>query len=106
MMLLSTVESLLPEPSALGLPARFESWRPGQEDAALRAVESPKRFVVLCMPCGTGKSLAYLAAAMLSGERTAFLTSTRGLQSQLKTDFSESGLWDIRGQNNYPCLFN
>jgi Rad3-related DNA helicase len=96
---------ILPEPSALGLPSRFESWRPGQEDAALRAVESTKRFVVLALPTGSGKSLAYLAAAQLSGERTAFLTSTRGLQNQLEKDFGDSGLLDIRGQNNYPCLY-
>ena len=74
---------ILPEPSALGLPERFSDWRPGQEDAALRAVESTKRFVVLALPTGSGKSLAYLAAAQLSGERTAFLTSTKGLQNQL-----------------------
>jgi Rad3-related DNA helicase len=96
---------ILPEPSALGLPERFSDWRPGQEDAALRAVESTKRFVVLALPTGSGKSLAYLAAAQLSGERTAFLTSTRGLQNQLEKDFGDSGLLDVRGQNNYPCLY-
>jgi ATP-dependent DNA helicase DinG len=97
--------SLLPKPFVLGLPDRFESWRPGQEDAALRAVESTKRFVVLALPTGSGKSLAYLAAAQLSVERTAFLTSTRGLQNQLEKDFGDSGLLDVRGQNNYPCLY-
>jgi Rad3-related DNA helicase len=98
-------DSLLPEPSALGLPERFTQWRPGQESAALRAVESASRFVVLALPTGSGKSLAYLAAAMLAGGRTAFLTSTKGLQGQLDRDFKASGLYDIRGQNNYPCLY-
>jgi Rad3-related DNA helicase len=99
------VTSILPEPSALGLPERFVGWRPGQEDAALRAVESTKRFVAIAAPCGMGKSMAYVAAALLSGERTAFLTSTRGLENQIYTDFHESGLFDIRGQGNYPCLY-
>jgi len=99
------VTSILPEPSALGLPERFVDWRPGQEDAALRAVESTKRFVAIAAPCGMGKSMAYVAAALLSGERTAFLTSTRGLENQIYTDFHESGLFDIRGQGNYPCLY-
>jgi ATP-dependent DNA helicase DinG len=94
---------LLPAPADLGLPDKFTSWRPGQQEAILRALDSPKRFVVLGMPTGFGKSLTYMAAAVLD-EPTAILTSTKGLQSQLKYDFEDAGLTDIRGMSNYPCL--
>lgn len=98
--------TLLPDPVALGLPEKFSGWRPNQDRAALRAVESPKRFVVLNVPTGGGKSLTYIAAGLLSGQRTCVLTSTKGLQNQIVRDFEQSGLVDIRGQNNYPCLYD
>lgn len=93
----------LPPPEALGLPAKFDAWRPGQAEAVLRALDSDKRFVVLGMPTGFGKSLVYLTVGHLGGDPTVFLTSTKGLQNQLIDDFSESGLVDIRGMSNYPC---
>jgi ATP-dependent DNA helicase DinG len=94
---------LLPTPASLGLPSKFDAWRPGQAEAVLKALDSTKRFVVLGMPTGFGKSLVYLACGALSGEPTIFLTSTKGLQNQLVEDFGESGLVDIRGMGNYPC---
>lgn len=97
------IAALLPPPAALGMPEKFDRWRPGQAEAILRALDSPKRFVVLGMPTGFGKSLAYMAASVLGEEPTVFLTSTKGLQTQLVTDFGPSGLVDIRGMNNYPC---
>lgn len=94
----------LPSPVEMGLPDKFHYWRHGQDKAVLRALGSAKRFVVLAMPTGSGKSLAYTAAAKLSGHRTALLTSTKALQSQLTDDFASVGLVDIRGANNYECL--
>lgn len=92
---------LLPSPAALGIE-KFGAWRPGQAEAVLRALDSDKRFVVLGMPTGFGKSLVYIACGVL-GDPAVFLTSTKGLQTQLIEDFSASGLVDIRGMNNYPC---
>lgn len=94
---------LLPSPASLGLPEKFAGWRPGQAEAVLRALDSDKRFVVLGMPTGFGKSLAYVAAGVLGDEPTVFLTSTKGLQNQLTDDFGPSGMADIRGMSNYPC---
>ena len=68
------------------------------------ALDAKQRFVCLCAPTGFGKSLAYMAMAQVAGLRTLYLTSTKGLQSQLMGDFAESGLVDIRGMNNYACL--
>src|SRR5882762_5033440 len=97
------MNALLPSPNLVGMPDKFSRWRPGQAEAVLRALDSPKRFVVLGMPTGFGKSLVYLAAGHLGGDPTIFLTSTKGLQNQLTEDFGPSGLVDIRGMSNYPC---
>ena len=92
----------LPPPSALGLPAKFSSWRPFQVEGVLRATEagSPqhpeleeeisRRFQVFNMPTGSGKSLVYTATATLRPGRTCILTSTKGLQRQLDQDFGGS----------------
>ncbi len=59
--------------------------RPEQEAFALAALESLSRGGVLLadVPTGTGKSMGYLAAAVLSGKRAAVSTATIALQGQL-----------------------
>jgi Rad3-related DNA helicase len=94
---------LLPPPYAIGVPPKFKEWRHLQEQAVLAASETDRRFVVQAMPTGSGKSLVYMAQAGLTGARTVILTSTKGLQEQLTRDFSDMGLRDIRGMNNYTC---
>jgi ATP-dependent DNA helicase DinG len=89
-------------PTDLGLPAKFSSWRPGQDDAINNGIDSPHRFIVQNMPTGTGKSACGIAQAVLTG-RTAILTASKGLQTQYLNDFSSMGLVDIRGRNNYTC---
>lgn len=89
-------------PVEYGLPDKFTAWRASQFDAINRTVDSPQRFVCLCAPTGWGKSLYYMAAAKMSGARTVILTSTKGLQDQLKRDFDTISA-DIRGMQNYPC---
>ena len=88
-------------PSELGLPEKFTSWRSDQWSAVNRILSSTKRFVVICMPTGAGKSLVAMAAAVLSG-RTVVLTATKGLQEQISAEM-ESLVSDIRGLNNYLC---
>jgi Rad3-related DNA helicase len=90
-------------PQDLGLPAKFQRWRPYQEDAILSAASSQKRFVAQAVPTGGGKSLSYVAQAILGGHRVVVLTSTKGLQDQLRSDFSSLGMTDIRGRANYRC---
>jgi ATP-dependent DNA helicase DinG len=92
----------LPLPYEIGLPAKFTHWRAQQTDAINRVLTSEKRFIVICMPTGGGKSLAAVAAAILSGRRAAILTSTKGLQDQVSGDFSDT-VSDIRGMGNYAC---
>lgn len=66
-------------------------------------LDAQTRFVGITAPTGSGKSLIYMAAQQLFSGRTVILTSTKGLQDQLGTDFGSVGLQDLRGQRNYPC---
>lgn len=94
----------LPPPFVFGFPDKYQEWRTGQESAISTILESDKRFVALACPTGFGKSLVYVAASVLSGGRALILTSTKGLQSQLKGDFGDDlGLVDVRGKNAYRC---
>lgn len=93
------------DPSALGLPSRFDEWRPGQLDALAFIARERPRFHLLNAPTGAGKSLTYAALAQqLSNKRVLILTSTRGLQDQVGHDFADCGFYDVRGASNYPCL--
>lgn len=95
----------LPAPELLGFPPKFQDWYPDQLRAIDRAVLSKKRFIGLSLPTGAGKSLVGIAIAKLHAEvtRALYLTSTKGLQDQLGKDFRDVGLFDLRGQRNYPC---
>lgn len=88
-------------PSDLGLPAKFAEWRPYQRQAVIEAAAANTRFVTLNKPTGSGKSVTYMAIARLLEGRTAYLTSTKGLQNQLDREFPF--LADVRGQANYHC---
>jgi ATP-dependent DNA helicase DinG len=89
--------------------------RPGQSamaEAVARAIDR-RRHVVVQAGTGTGKSLAYLVPAVLSGARVVVATATKGLQDQLAgkdlpflaehldTDVSYAVL---KGRSNYVCL--
>ena len=98
---------------ASGLAGGGES-RQGQQEMAEavgRAVEN-RRHLVVQAGTGTGKSLAYLVPAALSGERVVVATATKALQDQLAHydlpqvaaavagDFSFAVL---KGRSNYLC---
>ncbi len=95
------------------LPA-FEA-RPAQRDMAGAVAETFDKGGVLLAEAetGTGKTLAYLAPAVLSGHRVLISTGTKNLQEQiyfkdlpqlraaLGIDFSATYM---KGRNNYLCL--
>lgn len=93
---------------AFGAPPKFSAWRPYQEQAVSRAADGQgARFLVQVQPTGSGKSLCYVMAAVLSGKRVLILTSTKALQDQITGDFGEAfRLADVRGQGSYPCLYD
>jgi Rad3-related DNA helicase len=91
-------------PVDLGLLPKFGEWRPPQRLSINRSIESTKRFVAHMMPAGGGKTASYVAESLLTGERTVILTSSKGLQDQITKDFSNVGMVDIRGKDNYQCI--
>lgn len=93
----------LPPPPDLGAPAKFKTWRPTQIDAVLRTPEAGEA-VCFNVPTGGGKSLTGIMSGVLTDSRTLVLTANKALEQQYETDFSEIGLFDVRGQNNYECL--
>ena len=98
---------MLPPPIIFGLPPKFPEWRQHQAAACESMLQDSPRFLIQVCPTGFGKSVTYMTAAMISGGRTAILTSTKGLQSQLMHDFGGiEGVADIRGRGNYPCRLN
>jgi Rad3-related DNA helicase len=89
-------------PAELGLPEKFDQFRPCQVEAVEWAADQERRrFVGLGLPPGSGKSLIAAALAKVTGMRTAVLTATKALQEQYAADFLD--LVDIRGKANYRC---
>ena len=119
-----------PSPGRTGAPATLgaldavtaalpvHEQREGQREMARRiaeAIESGRHLVVQA-GTGTGKTLAYLVPAIVSGKRTVVATATKALQDQLATkdlpfviaELAEHGIdadWAIvKGRSNYLCL--
>lgn len=90
----------IPPPSVYGLPAKFAHWRVNQAEAAMRSIESPKRFPTIVAPCGFGKcACAETIARYL--RRSCYLTATHGLQDQIVEEIHDR--YDLRGKSNYDC---
>ena len=89
--------------------------RPGQVDMALavtRAINNDGRLIVQA-GTGTGKTIAYLVPAILSGKRTIVSTATKTLQDQLaqsdlpllEATLPQPFSWSIlKGRGNYVCM--
>jgi ATP-dependent DNA helicase DinG len=89
-------------------------FRPGQVQMA-EAVESAlaeKRHLIVEAGTGTGKTLAYLIPALLSGKRVVVSTGTKNLQEQLffkdvpflQQHFTRPlKVCYMKGRNNYAC---
>lgn len=96
------------------LPGGGEA-RPGQRQMAAAVEEgiATRRHVVVQAGTGTGKTLAYLVPAILSGKRIVVATATKALQDQLvgkdlpflaahlERPFTYASL---KGRANYLCL--
>jgi ATP-dependent DNA helicase DinG len=96
------------------LPGGGET-RDGQADMARAVADSiaGDRHLVVRAGTGTGKTLAYLVPAVLSGRRVVVATATRALQDQLAAKdlpFLDQHLgtpfeWAVlKGRSNYVCV--
>ena len=74
---------------------------------------SNKRHLVVQAGTGTGKSLAYLIPAVLSGAKTVVATATKALQDQLATKDlplvaahlgTDVAFTVLKGRSNYLCI--
>lgn len=90
-------------PAEMGLPDKFDRWRPSQLQALEKIEKSDKRITALCMPTGSGKSMLAVAAAIKSGQPTCIVTNSKSLQQQYMQDFESCGMVDLRGRSNYIC---
>lgn len=82
---------------------REHPYRIHQPEAIEFVTQSAKRFRVLAMPTGGGKSLIGMVCGVMAGLAN-YLCSTKILQTQLVQDFIEAkSLW---GRNNYECLLD
>ena len=89
--------------------------RPGQVDMALavtKAINDEGRLIVQA-GTGTGKTIAYLVPAILSGKRTVVSTATKTLQDQLansdlpllEATLPQPFTWSVlKGRSNYVCM--
>src|SRR5664280_1109420 len=98
---------------AESLPGGGES-REGQRTMAQAVGRSiaEGRHLVVQAGTGTGKSLAYLIPAALSGQRVVVATATKALQDQLATHDlplvaqaldTELSFAVLKGRSNYVC---
>jgi Rad3-related DNA helicase len=103
-MTLSVISNVdqVPQPPVFGFHAWLE-WRPRQWEAVNQICDMEPGILGLNCPTGFGKSLTYIAAAVLSERRTVVLTGTKALQDQLNKDFS-ADIAVLKGRNAYPCL--
>ncbi|HWB85225.1 MAG TPA: ATP-dependent DNA helicase [Bryobacteraceae bacterium] len=89
-------------------------FRPGQVEMAeaVEAALANRRHLIVEAGTGTGKTLAYLVPALLSGKRIVVSTGTKNLQEQLffkdvpflQQHFSRPlKVCYMKGRNNYAC---
>ncbi len=98
--------SLLPaRPTDLGISDKFDHWRNGQKESIEESLFCDKRVKANCAPTGFGKSLCYVTEALMSSGRTCIVTQTKGLEDQVMEDFGSVGLVNIRGKDNYKCVY-
>jgi len=102
-------------PSDLGLPKKYDCWRPGQLESVNEVVQSGNQVFLLDAPTGSGKSLVGIAAFKRltvmdrvmdrmtdshSNYRCRYLTRTIQLQEQVLRDFDGKM---VKGRSNYRC---
>ncbi|MEO7570933.1 MAG: ATP-dependent DNA helicase [Acidimicrobiales bacterium] len=96
------------------LPGGGEA-RPGQREMAdaVRLGIAERKHVAVQAGTGTGKTLAYLVPAILSGRRTIIATATKALQDQLAgkdlpfltEHLDRPFAWAVlKGRSNYVCM--
>jgi len=93
----------IPSPRELGLPAKFTEFRPVQIEALEKILASPKRWILLQAPTGTGKTLIAAALQKLTRKPMLYTCVTKDLQDQFCKDFPYAV--ELKGRDNYKTAF-
>lgn len=88
-------------PADLGAPARYTEWRHGQDEAFSHAMMSDRRYLLLSLGTGVGKSLIGTTLQKTLDMPALYLVETRGLQDQVGQEHVGH---DVRGMANYECV--
>ena len=89
--------------------------RPGQREMAFAVMDAinSKQPLIVQAGTGTGKTIAYLVPAILSGKRVVVSTATKTLQDQLalhdlpllEATLPQPFTWAVlKGRSNYVCM--
>lgn len=70
-------------------------------EATAEAISNGKRNILLEGPVGMGKTLYGYLVGQMVGARTNYICSTKPLQEQFHSDFSDSKI--LKGRNNYKA---
>lgn len=108
-----TVKSFFSRSGPLAKAHPNYEYRPGQLEMALAIEEafSQQRHQIVEAGTGTGKTIAYLVPAILSGKRVIVSTGTKNLQEQLffkdipflQQFFPNMKACYLKGRSNYAC---
>jgi Rad3-related DNA helicase len=81
---------------------RDREYRPGQIKGLDFIFNSPKKFVVISAPTGSGKSLLGLSVCA-DHDFSSYLVHSKPLQHQITNEFPE--VYSMFGKGNYTCTF-
>jgi ATP-dependent DNA helicase DinG len=98
------------EPSSIDEYFPFEGKIRSAQEKALSAIQrardTNKKFVLLELPTGTGKSAVGIAAVTWAsswGSGGYILSTQKALTAQYMRDFTRIGLAELRGRSSYDC---
>ena len=87
-------------PDALGLPPKFQTFRPVQVQALERLAASDRRWLVVQAPTGSGKTLIAAGLSRMLAVPALYVVRTKQLQDQILQDFQYARV--LKGRANYP----
>lgn len=89
-------------PRDLGLPPKFESFRPHQLEVAAKVANDTHYAFLLEAATGTGKTIISATSQKLMKTKAVHLVATKQLQDQILGDFPEART--LKGRSSYVCL--